>query len=150
MPTYKYEPTPGEPRVSIVNEKLTVSAGDPFVVDHYFSDYVATKERYTCQSDDPYISPIKMSFTGSGTNAMTVNEDIGSYVDIIVHTPEVNSVRLFFNGDDTKSITIYGSGSGTIFRGINTSKIRIINSVGTGNYSIALIDSREFSPSNNY
>lgn len=148
MPTYKYIPDPGDPQFSIVNEKLTVAANEPFVIDHYLSHYVTSKYKYTFISDDPYISPIKLSFTGSGTNALTVDEDIGIYVDIVVQVSGSNSVKLFFNGDDAKSITVYGSG--TIFRGINTSKIRIINTVGTGNYSVALVDSREFSPSNNY
>lgn len=155
MPEYKYQPDSNNitstisvfevynPETNTVSSKKIIK-GNSFYSDRYLSKDVEKKAGLVFVNDEPYVSPILASFNGSGSNELEV-PDYSGLVDIYVSLSSGN-VEVYFNNDSEHKITVYQSG--TVFRSILTNKIRIVNTKGSSNYSIALLDSNQFTANN--
>ena len=155
MPEYKYQPDSNNitstisvfevynPETNTVSSKKIIK-GNSFYSDRYLSKDVEKKAGLVFVNDEPYVSPILASFNGSGSNELEV-PDYSGLVDIYVSLSSGN-VEVYFNNDSEHKITVYQSG--TVFRSILTNKIRIVNTKGSSNYSIALLDSILFTANN--
>lgn len=155
MPEYKYQPESGnvtstlsvfevyDPDTNTISNKKILK-GESFYSDRYVSKDVEKKAGLIFIDDKPYISPILASFNGSGSNELEV-PDYSGLVDIYISLSSGN-VEVYFNNNSDHKITVYQSG--TIFRSILTNKIRIVNTKGSSNYCIALLDSNQFTANN--
>ena len=155
MPEYKYQPDSDnitstisvfevyDPETNTISSKKIIK-GDSFYSDRYLSKDVEKKAGLVFVNDEPYVSPILASFNGSGSNELEV-PDYSGLIDIYVSLSSGN-VEIYFNNDSEHKVVAYQSG--TIFRSILTNKIRIVNTKSSSNYSIALLDSNQFTANN--
>ena len=152
MPKYKYQPESNNvtPTVSTFevydpeSNQVTfqrVLKGQSFCTDRYLSKDITSKAGIAFIEDEPYVSPIIASYSGSGSNELEL-PDYSGLVDIYVSMLQGTSVELYFNNDSEHKMDIYHAG--IVFRSILTNKIRTINTNSSGNYSIAVIESNQF------
>lgn len=162
MPTYRYVPKKenllehlGLSRFTVYDpitktkEEKKIYSGQEFSTDKYFDKHVLEKAFLEFVSDEPYISPIFVSYSGTKQNTIEV-PDYANLIDIYVSlkTSDSGYISLYFNGDEEHSINLYSSGK--VFRNISVSKIRTITTVphNKAAYTIALVDSDQFASNN--
>ena len=162
MPTYKYNPDRNNiaeilsfskflvyDPITKIKEERRVAPGQSFATDKYLDKLVMRKASLEFVSDEPYISPIFLSYSGTEQKTLEV-PDYANLIDIYVSlkTSASSYISLYFNGDKDNFINIYNSDK--IFRNISVSKIRTITTIPYNKtpYTIALVDSDQFASNN--
>lgn len=165
MPSYKYNPDTSDNKGFFIStfdvydpetkkkKQQKIKIGEIFATDSYLSNNIMKIEEYEFVSDDPKVSPIILSYTGSNKNILEVPETnnlMDVYVSVLNNIENNAYINLYFNNDLNNVISITPYSSGTIFRCISNSKIRIINTdpYNNASYTIALLDAEQFASNN--
>ena len=165
MPSYKYNPDLINNRglfittfnvydpVTKTSKVRKINRGEIFATDSYLSNNIMKKEEFEFVSDEPIISPIIYNYNGSDENALEISECDGLvdiYVSVLNNENNNAYIELFFNNDKNNVMSITPYSSGTIFRCISNSKIRIINTIpyNDAKYTISLLDAEQFATNN--
>lgn len=165
MPSYKYNPdltnntglfittfNVYDP-VTKTSKTKKINRGEIFATDSYLSNNIMKREEFEFISDEPIISPIIYNYNGSDENALEILECNGLmdiYVSVLNNKNNDAYIELFFNNDRNNVMSITPYSSGTIFRCISNSKIRIINTIphNDAKYTISLLDAEQFATNN--
>ena len=159
MPSYRYNP-PKESTyifssfnvydpITHTKKEQRVLADQIFCTDRYLAKDITEKAFLEFISDEPYISPILVSYSGNEEKTIEI-PDYTNLIDIYVSlkTSKNNFIKLFFNNNTESYINIYSSGK--VFRNISISKIRTITTIPNDkcDYTIALVDADQFANNN--
>ena len=160
MPTYKFSPNVKSEEITDLftfletynfDTKTTdisrIVMNQTFTTDKYLSSNYMKNEKVEFVSDEPYISPILCSFTGSGECKLEV-PDCGHLFDIYVSTLK-DPVKLFFNNNsEGDKVIVTKTSSGIIFQNMAPAGIRVVNGVCDSEYCISLLLTNHFAENN--
>lgn len=159
MPTYKYCPPQNIASLFtnfVVYDPITRTKEDKrilptqsFTTDRYYGKEILEKSHLEFVSDEPYVSPVLISYSGNDGKTLEVPE-YNNLIDIYVSlkTSKNSLIKIYFNGNKNNALNIYNSGK--LFRNISVSKIRTITvePINNCDYTIALVDSEQFAGNN--
>ena len=169
MPTYRFNPDKNgtgpftssfevyNPTTN-TNDYQKIVCGQTFTTDGYYSVETMKKADVEFISDEPFVSPIICSYTGSNNNQLEVPDYqrlVNIYISVPDYTNQKNCINLYFNNNKDNAILVYPF-TGKIFENILVRNIRIINTelynietIEPFTYTIAVLAGNSYAFNNN-